>query len=312
MKDPYDVLGVARAASDDEIKKAYRKLARELHPDLNPGDKRAEERFKEISAAYDFLSDSVKRGQYDRGEIDATGAVRRRSSWGAQGTRGRRSGFAFGEDVDDILAEMLRRKEKGRAGFQGGFGGSSGFGGGNAQHAGKGEDARHAVTVTFVEAALGTTKRVTLVSGKSLDVRIPAGTSDGQALRLKGQGHPGMLGGADGDAYVDVAVQPHPFFTRRDRDVLLDLPVSVQEAVLGGKVTVPTVDGKVALTIPPGSNSGTVLRLKGKGIAAAQGRGDQLVTLKVVLPENDAEFAKLVEKWGPRHGYDPRAKAGIG
>ncbi|HLO75222.1 MAG TPA: DnaJ C-terminal domain-containing protein, partial [Magnetospirillum sp.] len=157
----------------------------------------------------------------------------------------------------------------------------------------------------------GTTKRVTLMSGKSLDVRIPPGTTDGQTLRLKSQGHPGI--GGDGDAFIDIKVDLPSHFTKRDQDVLLDLPISVQEAVMGGKVTVPTIDGKVMITIPPGSNTGAVLRLKGKGLAGSGGaRGDQLVTLKVVLPENDPEFRKMVEKWGPRHGYDPRAKTGLG
>ncbi|MBC7950784.1 MAG: DnaJ domain-containing protein [Rhodospirillaceae bacterium] len=297
MKDPYEVLGVAKAASDDDIKKAYRQLARTLHPDLNPGNTRAEERFKEVTAAYDFLSDATKRRQYDQGEIDPTGAQKRRawrSQGGAGGARGNRAGFNFGEDVDDILAEMMRRKARGRQ--------HSGPADGN-----KGGDLRHTVTVTFLEAATGTTKRVSLASGKSLDVRIPAGTTDGQSLRLKAQGHAGI--GGDGDAFVDIKVETHPFFSRRELDVLAEIPISVQEAVLGGKVTVPTIDGKVSVTVPPGTNTGAVLRLKGKGIAGANNtQGDQLVTLKVVLPDNDSEFRKLVEKWGPRHGYDPRAK----
>ena len=307
MKDPYQVLGVGKAATDDEIKKAYRKLARELHPDVNPGDAKAEERFKDISAAYDFLSDQEKRRQYDNGEIDATGAAKRRAWRGAGpgagpggggGFRGGRS-YAFGEDVDDIFSEMMRRKEKGRQ--------QTHRTGAQAGHGVKGEDAHHALTVSFLDAAVGTTKRVTLVSGKSLDVKIPAGAVDGQSLRLKGQGYPSFLGDSDGDAYIDLKVEAHPYFSRRDKDVLLDLPVSVQEAVLGGKVPVPTIHGKVMLTITAGSNSGKVMRLKGKGIDG----GDQLVTLQVVLPENDAEFAKLVEKWGARAGYDPRAKAGM-
>lgn len=301
MKDPYQVLGVAKTASEDELKKAYRALARTLHPDLNPGDKRAEERFKEVSAAYDFLSDADRRRQYDDGEIDATGAQRRRS-WrshggGGAGGRSSRAGFNFGENVDDILAEMMRRKARG--------------GRPGAENGNRGSDVRHTLTITQADAMQGITKRITLLSGKSLDVRIPAGTVDGQTLRLKGQGNPGI--GGDGDALIDIKVDLPGHFTKRDLDILLDLPVSVQEAVMGGKVTVPTIDGKVAVTIPPGSNTGAVLRLKGKGIAGPGGtRGDQLVTLKVVLPEHDPEFRKLVEKWGPRHGYDPRAKAGLG
>jgi DnaJ-class molecular chaperone len=308
VKDPYQLLGVARAASDDEIKKAYRALARELHPDLNPGDKGAEDRFKEISAAYDFLSDSTRRAQFDAGEIDASGAQRRAaggtSGWGggwktADSGWGNRSGFAFGDDADDILAELMRRKERGRA---------------QAQAKPKAAEIRQPLTISFVEAALGASKRVTLSTGRTVDVKIPPGATEGQSLRLKGCGQPaGPTAAVVPDAFIDLHVESHPFFERRDRDIVLDLPLAVQEAVLGAKITVPTLDGKVSLTIPPGSNGGAVLRLKGKGMAGADGtRGDQLVTLRIMLPEDDAEFLKLVEKWGPRHGYDPRAKAGIG
>jgi len=315
VKDPYQILGVAKTAPDDEIKKAYRALARELHPDLHPGDKKAEERFKDVSAAYDFLSDPVRRAQYDAGEIDASGAPRRpRASgwhsagggaggagdWGA-GWGNARSGFSFG-DADDILAEMMRRKERGRAQAEANRA--------SRHHIG---EVRHSLTVSFIEAAIGTLKRVTLITGRTVEVKIPAGATDGQTLRLKGQGQPaGPTAAIVPDAFIDIKVEPDPFFVRRELDILLDLPISVQEAVLGGKVTVPTIDGMVSLTIPPGSNSGAVLRLKGKGIPGANAtRGDQLVTLRVVLPENDAEFKKLVEKWGPRHGYDPRARAGM-
>jgi DnaJ-class molecular chaperone len=309
VRDPYEVLGVAKAASEDELKKAYRKLARELHPDVNPNDKKAEERFKEITAAYDFLSDQARRGQYDRGEIDPTGAARRRSGRAHGGGRGGRAGFGFGADVDDILSEMMRRKQKAKGGFD--PGGFDGWEEPQPRHRRKGAEARHATSVGFEEAAIGTTRRITLVSGKALDVRIPPGTTDGQSLRLKAQGHPGLNGGEAGDAFVDIKVETHPFFTRRDLDVLVEVPISVQEAVMGGKVTVPTIDGKVAVTVPPGTNTGAVLRLKARGIPGANARGDQLVTLKVMLPEHDPEFRKLVEKWGPRHGYDPRAKAGM-
>jgi len=312
VKDPYQILGVAKTATDDEIKKAYRALARELHPDLNPGDKKAEERFKDISAAYDFLSDTTRRGQYDSGEIDASGAPRRtRSSWrpgtgGGGGTDwgsagsawGSRSGFSFGDDADDILAEMMRRKAQGRARSD--------------AHRGGGE-VRHSLTVSFTDAALGVTKRVTLITGRTVEVKIPPGATDGQTLRLKGQGQPaGPTAAIVPDAFIDLHVESHPYFVRRELDILIDLPISVQEAVLGGKVTVPTIDGKVTLNVPADSNGGSVLRLKGKGIAGSDGtRGDQLVTLRVMLPENDAEFKKLVEKWGPRNGYDPRARAGM-
>jgi DnaJ-class molecular chaperone len=296
------VLGVARTATADELKQVYRKMARELHPDLNPGNARSEERFKEVSAAYDFLSDPDKRARFDAGEIDATGTQKRtwRGPQGAQGGGGRRAagGFNFGDDADDIFSELLRRKTKSR--FD--WGSAAGAGA-----SGRGQDARHALTVSFVEAAAGCTKRVTLVTGKSLDVRIPAGATDGQSLRLKAQGHPGNPAG---DAFIDIAVEAHAYFSRRDLDVLLTLPISLQEAVLGGKVTAPTIDGNVTLSVPPGSNTGSVLRLKSRGITGPTARGDQLVTLSVVLPEDDADLKKFVDKWGPRHGYDPRAKMG--
>jgi DnaJ-class molecular chaperone len=299
VKDPYQVLGVARSTDADAIKQAYRKLARELHPDINPGNKKAEERFKEISAAWDFLSDADKRAKYDRGEIDATGAPLRRSARShGGGGGGFHPGNPFGGgNVDDILSELLRRKEKGRAQAH--------------PKSSKGTDLRHSLTVTFAEAAAGASKRLTLGSGRTMELRIPAGTTDGQTLRLKGQGNPsGMVEGEPGDAYIEIKVAEDAFFTRRELDVLVDLPVSLPEAVLGGKVTVPTIDGRVTLTVPPGSNTGTVLRLKGKGVAGANGaKGDQLVTLKVVLPENDAELKKFVEKWGPRNGYDPRNRS---
>ncbi|BAE49692.1 DnaJ C-terminal domain-containing protein [Paramagnetospirillum magneticum] len=305
MKDPYLVLGVARTASDDDIKKAYRALARELHPDLNPGDAKAESRFKDISAAYDFLSDSTKRAQFDAGEIDATGSPKRgawRSRPGARpgpGGGGPRGGFGgFGENVDDIMAELFRRKQKAQSQA-------------HAKARPRGGDVRHTLTISFLDAAAGGTKRVTLMSGRTVEVRIPPGSQDGQTLRLKGQGHGADDGAVPGDAFIEIKVEDHSHFKRRDLDVLLDLPVTVQEAVLGGKVPVPTIDGKVMVTIPPGSNTGAVLRLKGRGIAGpGNTRGDQLVTLTVVLPE-DGEFRQLVEKWGPRHGYDPRAKAGL-
>jgi DnaJ-class molecular chaperone len=295
VKDPYQVLGVARSIDADALKQAYRKLARELHPDHNPGNRKAEERFKEVSAAFDFLSDAERRARFDRGEIDATGAAVRRSGWRSHGPQAGRSN-PFGGDVDDILSELLRRKEKGRAHSH--------------SRGGKGADLRHSLTVSFAEAAAGATKRVTLVSGRTMEVRIPAGTTDGQTLRLKGQGNPSpMVEGEAGDAFIEIKVAGDALFTRRDLDVLLDLPVSLQEAILGGKVTVPTIGGRVTLTIPAGSNTGSVLRLKGKGVAGANGtQGDQLVTLKVVLPDTDDELRKFVEKWGPRHGYDPRGK----
>ena len=310
LKDPYQVLGLAKGVTADQIKQAYRALARELHPDVNPDDKKAEERFKEVTAAYDFLSDADKRGKFDRGEIDASGAPIRR----AKGSHFKSGNFGagpfdFGNDPNEILAEMMRRKEKGKRAW----GSSWGFGGddGPGESPKTGQDAHHNLKVTFEEAAKGTTKRVTLATGKSLDVRIPAGSADGQTLRLKAQGYTSVMGAA-GDAFITIAVEPHPHLVRRDLDYTLDLPISVQEAVLGAKVTVPTVDGQAALTIPPNSNTGTVLRMKGKGVKlAGKSAGDQLVTLKVILPDDNAEFRKLVEKWGGGNPYNPRERAGL-
>lgn len=303
MRDPYTVLGVSKTASADEIKKAYRKLARDLHPDVNPGDKKSEERFKDVSAAYDLLSDPVKKGKYDRGEIDASGAEKARHhhqrsrAGGAAGGRFRDFDFG-GVDADDILSDIFGRRG-------GGFGGARG--------PLKGADQHFSLKVAFTEAALGVTKRITLPMGKSLDIRIPPGTEDGQTLRLKGQGAAGAGGGAAGDALIEITVEPHPFFTRSGKDIHLDLPVTLAEAALGAKVTVPTLDGRVSLTVPPAANSGTTMRLKGKGIGDPKGqhRGDQYVKLIVMLPDKpDAELVNFLKEWASRHPYDVRAKMG--
>ena len=296
MRDPYDVLGVPKGASADVIKAAYRKLAKKLHPDLNPGDKRIEDRFKEVSAAYDLLSDPAQRARYDRGEIDARGAERpryraHRAHAGSPGAR--QGGFQspFGGGLDELFDELLR---------------------GEARAGAPGADARYSLTVGFLEAALGATKRITLPHGASLDVAIPAGTVDGATLRLKGQGTPAARGGPLGDAYVEIRVAPHPLFERRGNDVILELPIALQEAVLGAKIVVPTIEGEVSLTVPPGSNTGARLRLKGRGIKDQRTgrRGDQHVVLKVVLPDQpDRELRSFVERWGPKHRYDPRKKA---
>lgn len=300
MDDPYKVLGVAKDATQDQIKSAYRKLARSLHPDVNPGNRSAEERFKKVSAAYDLLSDPAKRARFDAGEIDASGAERPRANAGAWGAGRGTEGFAFGEDANDILSELFRRRANGRRGFGFGFGG-------DADEGARGADAHYLLRVTLPEAALGTTKRVGLASGKTLDVKVPPGTDEGAILRLKGQGNAGFAGGAAGDALVEVKVEPHPLFTRDGADILMELPVTVGEAALGAKVNVPTLDGRVALSVPPGSNSGTVLRLKGKGVPKGRGRGDQLVTLKVMLPDAiDGDLESFLKKWSAAHPYNVR------
>jgi DnaJ-class molecular chaperone len=293
---------VARDADQDAIKKAFRKLAKKLHPDLNPGNKKVEQEFKEVNAAYDLLSDPQKRARFDRGEIDASGAERpERSFYRAYAEGGGNAKYReaeFGEfSAEDILSELFGRGRRSR----------------QAQRT-RGEDVTYTLTVSFVDAANGAKKRVTLADGKTLDVTIPPGTEHGQTLRLKGQGMPGVGGGPAGDAYVEIHVEPHAFFTRKDSSVHLEVPVTLPEAVLGASLTVPTVDGKVSIKVPPGSNTGTTLRLKGRGILDRKSgqRGDQYVTLKVVLPERpDPELAQFLERWSATHGYDPRSKLGI-
>ncbi len=302
-KNPYEVLGVASGASDDEIQKAFRRLAKKSHPDLHPGDKKAEDKFKEINAAYDILGDASKRARFDRGEIDANGNEIRQNPFarGArQGAGGGGQHFSF-EDLDlgDLFGGMFRG---GGAGPRGG----DPFGG--AQRPGRGEDQRFMLEVDFEEAAVGATKRLTLPSGKSLDVNIPPGINEGQTIRLKGQGGPGQ-GGPAGDALIEVKVRPHPTFRREGRDIYAEVPISLGEAVSGGKVQVPTVHGPVAMTVPKWTNGGARLRLKGKGIPATKSEpaGDQYVVFEIVLPKTpDADLEEFVKGWASRKPYNPR------
>jgi len=299
MSDPYEVLGVARTASQDEIKKAYRALAKKLHPDVNPGNKTVEQRFKEISAAYDLLSDKERRRQFDAGEIGADGSPRHQDPFRHQYRQGSAGGFDFGAggiDIDDLFSDLFGRGR--RAGAR-------------HQASPKGQDLTFTVTIPFLDAMRGGSHRVSLFSGKTLDVNLPPGAEDGQRLRLKGQGMPGPEGGVAGDAFVEIQVEPHPYMRREGLDVHLDLPVTLPEAVLGAKVKVPTIDGMVSATVPPGSNSGTVLRLKGRGVMASKGgrRGDQYVKLRVTLPENvDDKLAVFLRDWKPAPDYNPRKK----
>jgi DnaJ-class molecular chaperone len=298
---PYEVLGVKPDASPDEIRKAYRKLAKELHPDINPGKPEAEARFKQVSAAHDLLSDAEKRARYDRGEIDESGAEQPRYSYrphaeGAQGWKYQPNGEMNPEDLEDILSMF---------GGMGGAGARRGRGQGFAMPGG---DRLYTLTVDFVEAAAGAKKRLSLSLDTWLDVTIPPGIEEGQVLRLKGKGGEGVGGAPPGDALIEIHVAPHPYFRREGDNILLDLPVSVAEAVLGARVTVPTVTGPVAMTIPKGSDSGAQLRLRGKGIQRRGGAvGDQMVTLKVVIGDSsDPELASFLETWAEKHKTDPR------
>jgi DnaJ-class molecular chaperone len=295
-RNPYEVLGVKKDAADEEIRRVYRNLAKKFHPDLNPGNKQAEARFKEISAAYDLLSDKEKRARYDRGEIDESGAERPRAySYQdfAEGASGRKYQSAEGmapEDLDDLFAFFSQGR-----GARGGAGATLRM---------RGSDRHYILPVDFLDAVNGAKKRLELEQGKSLDVSIPPGVRDGQVLRLKGQGDPGIGGGPNGDALIEIHVTPHRLFRREGDDILLDLPVTLGEAVSGGRVTVPTPSGTVALTIPPASNTGTILRLRGKGVG---GRGDMLVTLRVMLPgKADSELDAFVKEWSEKHPYNPR------
>lgn len=300
--DPYSVLGVARSASDDDIRKAYLKLVKELHPDVNPS-RTAEERFKKVTAAHEILGDSEKRRQFDRGEIDATGEPRRYARPHAAGASGRGPAGTGGEFGDfgfsDVFSDIF-----------GGFRGATGRPGG-ATYAPRGRDVRYTLDVDFLEAVKGARKRVTLPEGGTLDLTVPEGVSDGQVLRLKGKGSAAPRGGEAGDALVEIRVKGHTQFKRQGLDVQLDLPITIDEAVLGAKVEVPTVDGRVQLTIPKGTSSGRVFRLKGKGVrnAATNTTGDQLVTVRIVLPDViDDELGYMISEWRQRHKYDPGRK----
>ncbi len=298
-RNPYDVLGVKKDATDEEIRRVYRNLAKKHHPDLNPGNKQAEARFKEIAAAYDLLSDKEKRARYDRGEIDESGTEKPRAysyrdfAEGAPGAKYHADEGMAPEDIDDLFAFFSR----GQAGQRAGGAAGGGF-------RMRGPDHHYALTVDFLEAVNGARQRLELGPGKSLDVSIPPGVRDGQVLRLKEQGGPGLGGGPNGDALIEIHIAPHPLFRREGDDIYLDLPITLGEAVLGGRVTVPTPSGAVAMTIPPRSNTGAKLRLKGKGVG---GRGDEFVTLKVILPDSvDGELESFVKEWSQKHHYDPR------
>jgi DnaJ-class molecular chaperone len=299
MQDPYKTLGVSRTASQEDIKKSYRRLVKEYHPDVNPGDTLVEQRFKEVSAAYDLIGDKDKRARFDRGEIDADGNERPdaafRRAWAGASARARRNAN--------------------HQTYRGGFGGHDFFedlfnkGGIKT----KGADVSYTLEVDFVGAALGTRKRLVLSDGRGMEVTVPPGSRDGDTLRLRGQGLSGLGGGANGDALVTLKVLEHPHFVRKDQDIHLEVPVTLKEAVLGATIEVPTIDGKVAVRVPRGTNNGTSLRLRGKGLPDRQtgARGDQYVKLRLELPDRpDLALNDFVAGWHPAD-YDPRRKAGL-
>lgn len=304
MQDPYRILNVARGASASSIKTAYRELAKRLHPDRNPGDRRAEQRFKQVTQAYELLRDPEKRAQFDRGQIDADGKPQfgfGNFGFGGAGARGAGgSPFGGGDGLFDKI-------------FGGGFGQAGGFDGLRGARSGvkrtRGEDRRCRVEVDFLRAALGGKQRVEL-GARVLEIDIPPGCKDGSILRLKGQGNPGNLGGPAGDLLATILVQPHELFSLQGKDVHVELPISLPEAVMGAKVTVPTIAGTVRITVPPGSNSGRSLRLKGRGVAVPGATpGDQLVRLIVTLPEQpDPDLDDFVRRWAKDHAYNPRSE----
>jgi DnaJ-class molecular chaperone len=298
--DPYQTLGVNKDASQADIQKAYRRLAKKLHPDLNPGNKKAEDGFKDLSAAYDLLGDPDKRTRFDRGEIDASGVERPQQRYyrdfaegGASHPYASDSGFADFAGADDILSEILGR-------------------GGRANLRMRGQDVHYRLELDFLDAVNGGKQQLTLPDKSVLDVTIPPGTRDGQVLRLRGKGRPGLGGGPPGDALIEVAVRPHPTFERKGDDIHIELPISLKEAVLGGKAKVPTPAGAVTMTIPKWANTGRVLRLKGRGVPRPDGtRGDELVRLKVMLPElPDPELEKFIDQWQPGTADSARRATG--
>jgi DnaJ-class molecular chaperone len=303
MKDPYETLGVTRSATDKEIKDAFKKLARKFHPDLHPGDKTAEEKFKEISAANDLLGDKEKRRRFDAGEIDASGAERPQERFyrefadgPAYASHAAQDGFASNEDLEAFLARA----------FGGAAGGERRS---RAAFRARGQDVSYTLPIGFLDAALGSARTITLAEGKTLNVTIPEGAEDRQMLRLKGQGMPGFNGAPAGDAYVELHVEPHPFFRRKDDNIHLEIPITLREAVLGARIDVPTISGPVTVTVPNGSNAGTTLRLRDKGVRNSRTgqRGHQMVTLKVVLPSaEEPELVAFLETWQPKTPEDPR------
>jgi DnaJ-class molecular chaperone len=300
--DPYKTLGIDKSASAEDIRATYRKLAKKHHPDLNPGNKAAEEAFKKIAAANDLLSDPEKRARYDRGEIDATGAERERPrtyrnyAESGRGERYAHAGAGFGggfadEGFEDLFANIFEQRARGGPV--------------------RGQDARYVLQAVFLDAVNGATSRLTLPDGQTLDVKIPSGTQEGDVLRLRGRGEPGHQGGPAGDALIEIHITPHRFYRREGQDIFLDLPISLNEAVLGAKVNVPTPRGPVAMTLKPHADGGTELRLRGRGVPA-HGKlpaGDLYVKLRVVIGPTDEKLETFLHTW-TQPGFAPRAGMG--
>jgi DnaJ-class molecular chaperone len=326
MRDPYDILGVSKSADGAQVKSAFRKLAKKLHPDANKHDPKAATRFAELNAAYEILGDDKKRKAFDNGEIDAEGKPRFRGfegfgaqpggggqrahfeTWGPDGFQRGSAGAGRGGGFEDILRDMF-----------GGFGAARGRGGGRTaqfetedfaqqRQAPPARDLEATLTISLEDAAKGATRRLHLPTGKEVDVKIPAGLTSGQQIRLKGQGYPSPWnGGVTGDAIITVTIAQHPIFTVDGNDLRLDLPVTLYEAVLGAKVRVPTLGGAVQLAIPANTNGGRTFRLKGKGLHTKSGTGDLLATVRIALPEEgDDALKELMRKWRDTKAYNPR------
>jgi DnaJ-class molecular chaperone len=300
-QDLYAILGVKRSASNDEIRRAYRKLAKDLHPDQNKGDPKAEEQFKRVSAAFAVLGNPEKRKRYDAGEIDAMGNERANPFYRdyAAGNAGARGDPGFGGfnpgngDFSDLFGDLFGRRGPGGAFTM------------------RGMDYRYNLDISFLEAVNGTKKRVQFPDNETLDIQVPSGVETGQTLRLKHKGGPGAGRGEPGDALIELRVAAHPLFGRDGDNITLEVPVSLSESVLGARVEVPTIDGRVTVSVPKGASSGQVLRLRGKGVKnnRSGAHGDQLITLKIVLPQSiDGDLERFMREWGMKHPYDPRAR----
>ena len=318
MRDPYDILGLKRDADADAVKKAFRKLAKKFHPDQNKDDPKAKEKFAEANSAYEILGDDAKRGQFDRGEIDGEGKPKFQGFGGWNGGGAQRPGGSApgGEERFEVHfgggSPFGSKAGAGGAGdiFSDLFSAAAG-GRGRARQTPRGEDVSAVASVPLLDSVKGGKVEVFLPTGRKMEVKIPAGIEDGKQIRLRGQGQPSPLGGEAGDAIVTVRIAPHPFFRIDGRDLRADLPVTLYEAVLGGPVDVPTLDGRVELTIPPNSNGGRTLRLRGKGLPGTTTAGDLYVSLKIVLPDApDPELDELMKRWKTSKPYQPRKSIG--